>query len=122
MAGAEGLVAAAVVPASALPQFAGAWRVLALTQPINAISFVTDGIHWGTGDYRYLRNAMLAATGGGLLAIATLASGPGALTRIWLVTAAWIAIRAVFGLLRVWPGVGEAPLRGRLEPGAVDRA
>ncbi len=33
-----------------------------LFQPINAFAFATDGIHWGTGDFRYLRNAMLGAS------------------------------------------------------------
>jgi MATE family multidrug resistance protein len=38
------------------------------------------------------------------------------MTRIWLVTAAWITIRAAFGLLRIWPGIGAAPLRRPGQP------
>jgi hypothetical protein len=30
---------------------------------------------------------------------------------VWLVTAGWIAVRAVFGVARIWPGIGAAPLR-----------
>jgi hypothetical protein len=30
---------------------------------------------------------------------------------VWILTGAWIAIRAAFGGLRVWPGIGAAPLR-----------
>jgi len=39
-----------------------------------------------------------------------------ALTWIWALTVAWITIRMLFGLVRVWPGVGEAPL-GRARQG-----
>ena len=30
---------------------------------------------------------------------------------VWLITGAWIAVRAGFGIARVWPGFGHAPLR-----------
>ena len=102
-----------LVPAAASDVFTAAWIVAALAQPLNALSFVTDGVHWGTGDFRYLRNAMLAATlaGAVLLALVDVRS-PDALLHVWLATAAWITIRAAFGVLRVWPGIGRAPLRG----------
>jgi MATE family multidrug resistance protein len=110
----EGAVRALLVPASAAEVFAAAWLVAALSQPLNALSFVTDGIHWGTRDYRYLRNAMLAATGLGAALLALVDTGaPGALTRVWLVTAVWIGVRTVFGAARVWPGIGAAPLAAR---------
>ena len=56
---------------------------------------------------------MLAATlaGAVLLALVDVRS-PDALLHVWLATAAWITIRAAFGVLRVWPGIGRAPLRG----------
>jgi MATE family multidrug resistance protein len=108
----ENAVADLLVPAPARVAFAGAWLVLALAQPVNALSFATDGIHWGTGDYRYLRNAMFVATAVGLALLSVFpGSGQGALTRIWLVTLVWVAVRAALGALRVWPGVGNAPLR-----------
>jgi MATE family multidrug resistance protein len=93
--------------------FAAAWIVCALAQPLNALSFVTDGIHWGTGDYRFLRNAMIGATAAGaaILLLAVDRSAPDALTLVWLVTAGWIAVRAVFGVARIWPGIGASPLR-----------
>ena len=103
-----------LVPAAAAGAFPAAWTVAALAQPLNALSFVTDGVHWGTGDFRYLRNAMLAATLAGALLLALVDVGaPGALLRIWLATASWIAVRAAFGVLRVWPGIGRAPLGAR---------
>ena len=97
--------------AGALSIFPAAWWVLALAQPLNAVSFVTDGIHWGTGDYTYLRNAMFAATGAGLCGIALLPHTPDSLVWVWVASAAWIAVRAAFGVVRVWPGIGAAPLR-----------
>jgi MATE family multidrug resistance protein len=91
--------------------FPAAWTVAALAQPLNALSFVTDGVHWGTGDFRYLRNAMLLATviGAALLGVVDVQQ-PATLAVIWTVTATWIAIRALFGVIRIWPGVGSSPL------------
>lgn len=103
-----------LVPVEAESAFISAWAPACLAQPINALSFTTDGIHWGTGDYRYLRNAMFAATATGVLLLSAIdITAAGALTRVWLVTAVWISIRAAFGMLRVWPGIGVAPLRPR---------
>jgi MATE family multidrug resistance protein len=108
----EDSVARLLVPPSARATFAAAWWIAALAQPINALSFVTDGIHWGTGDYRYLRNGMFVATAlgvFGLLAIDPRAAE--ALALIWAVTAAWTAVRSAVGLVRIWPAPGRSPLR-----------
>jgi MATE family, multidrug efflux pump len=105
-----GTVAVWAVPAEARDLFAAAWLVAAVTQPLNALSFATDGLHWGTGDYRFLRNAMLAATGAGALGLLWMdETAAGALTMVWVLTGAWIGIRAVFGLARIWPGIGDSP-------------
>ncbi len=83
-----------------------------MTQPLNALSFVTDGIHWGTGDYAYLRNAMIVATGTGVLVLLCIdPTHAQAFAQVWLAMAVWIVIRAMFGLLRIWPGIGKAVLR-----------
>jgi MATE family multidrug resistance protein len=113
MGAATAPVAQLLVPVAARDVFAAAWIVCALAQPLNALSFVTDGIHWGTGDYRFLRNAMIGATAAGaaILLLAVDRSAPDALTLVWLVTAGWIAVRAVFGVARIWPGIGASPLR-----------
>jgi len=34
------------------------------------------------------------------------------LASVWSITAVWIAVRALFGVGRVWPGWGRAPLAG----------
>lgn len=107
-------VSAALVPPAAQAVFPFPWRLLALAQPLNALSFVTDGVHWGTRDYRYLRNAMLTATGVGLgLLFALPLAGQASLAGIWLVTAVWISVRAGFGTARIWPAPGASPLRVR---------
>lgn len=108
----QGLVARALVPQEAWELFAGAWLVSAVFQPINGLGFITDGIHWGTGDFAYLRDAMLCVT---VIALGGLfwmeASSGGSLVGIWMLTGVWISLRALVGALRVWPGIGRAPLR-----------
>lgn len=110
----EPAVAALLVPLEAQGLFASSWPILALAQPLNALSFVTDGIHWGSKDYRYLRNAMALSTALGVALLLSIDhSSPTALDAVWYATAAWIAIRAALGVLRIWPGIGNAPLRRR---------
>ncbi|MFH1914116.1 MAG: MATE family efflux transporter [Pseudomonadota bacterium] len=118
LAGTSG-VAWLLVPPTAMAVFGPAWVVVALMQPIGALSFATDGIHWGTGDFRYLRNAMVAASVlcGGLVWSLELVRPPQVLVVIWWITVLWAAMRAGFGMVRIWPGVGHAPLR-RAAPGS----
>ncbi len=112
MLGGRHVITMFLVPSSALALFYPAWTAAALIQPIGALAFVTDGIHWGTGDFRYLRNVVVLATVCGAVGIWMLGGGsPDLLTGIWWVTGAWIAIRACFGLLRIWPAIGKSPLR-----------
>ncbi len=107
----EGPIASGMVPPSARGWFSSGWVVLALAQPLSALSFVTDGIHWGASDYRYLRNAMLLATGLGAGVLVQLdPSNPAVLQAVWLTCAGWLAIRTLFGMLRLWPGGVRAPL------------
>ena len=105
-------VANLLVPPEAHAIFFLPWLAAAVVQPVNALAFVTDGIHWGTGDFAYLRNAVLLATLIGTVMLLLIdATAPGALVWIWTATAVWIIIRALFGMLRIWPGIGKAPLR-----------
>ena len=102
----------AALPESARPLAGVAWTIAALSQPFNAVSFGTDGIHWGTGDYRFLRNAMLLSTGTSAVLLLVLdASDHSSLEGVWIVTTLWIVLRGGAGTLRVWPGIGRAPLR-----------
>jgi len=106
-------VAWLLVPPTAYSVFGPAWIVVALFQPIGSLSFATDGIHWGTGDFRYLRNAMIVASviSGAIVYVVEWVHPASILVYIWLATALWTFIRAGFGLVRIWPGVGQAPLR-----------
>ena len=100
-----------LVPATSVPVFEGAWRICAAFMPINAVSFATDGIHWGTGDFRYLRNAVILATGIGAWAMLLFSlDGDLTLAEIWISTGIWIIARSLLGVLRIWPGIGNAPL------------
>lgn len=100
-----------LVPASGLSLFGPAWVVAALLQPLAALAFVTDGIHWGTGDFRFLRNAVTTATiCSAIVLLATEAAGWSSLTLIWWITGFWVFIRAGFGIVRLWPGTAGSPL------------
>ena len=108
----ESTIAGLLVPSEAHAVFATAWLWGAWAQPFNALCFATDGLHWGTRDYRYLRNVMVLASAAGLLALRAIdPSAPGALESVWLVTGGWILVRASFGMLRIWPGLGASPFR-----------
>jgi MATE family multidrug resistance protein len=106
-------VAWLLVPPAAYAVFGPGWVVVSLSQPIGSLSFATDGIHWGTGDFAYLRNSMLLASAVGAACIlAVEAARPDhVLVYIWLVSALWTFIRAGLGLIRIWPGIGRAPLK-----------
>ncbi len=108
----EALFLKLLVPAEAAVIFSIAWFISAWSQPISAIAFATDGVHWGTGDFGYLRNSMIVATSIGLLGIFLLEqSGSITLERIWYVTVLWILARTIAGFIRIWPGIGKSPLR-----------
>ncbi len=105
-------VQTALAPEEAAGVFYVAWIIASVSQPLSALAFVTDGVHWGTGDYRFLRNAMILATVCGLLGLQLIASDePGALSGVWLMTALWISIRAFCGVARLYPGIGDSPLK-----------
>lgn len=100
-----------LVPADTMAVFTGAWLVASLSQPLNALAFITDGIHWGASDYAFLRNAMLMATICGLIGLQLVAEGAADFTAVWIVTVIWIGMRALWGMLRVFPGFGNSPFR-----------
>jgi MATE family multidrug resistance protein len=101
-----------MVPASSVAVFLTAWLVSSLSQPINSIAFLTDGALWGTGDFPYLRNAMIAASLLGIFGLWLLESGgKPTLLWVWGIIAIWNALRGFFGWIRIWPGIGKSPFR-----------
>ncbi len=102
------------VPITAAQVFLPAWGISAISQPINSLAFLTDGVHWGTGDFRYLRNAMVLASLIGMIAIWTLEEySSSSLLWVWILIGGWNFLRGIFGVLRIWPGIGNSPLRNR---------
>ncbi|MCJ7734241.1 MAG: hypothetical protein MUP11_06810, partial [Anaerolineales bacterium] len=70
---------------------------------------LTDGVHWGTGDFSYLRNAMIIASITGLAGLWLMErSGTTTLFWIWIWIGIWIFLRGLFGTLRIWPGIGKS--------------
>lgn len=105
------LVELALVPEAARPAFRTAWLASLVFLPISGLTFGTDGVHWGTGDFRYLAIAVAAATGVGVAALAFVRpEAPGALALVWWITGGWVTVRALLGVVRIWPGLGRAPL------------
>lgn len=101
-----------IVPIQAVPIFTAAWIVASFSQPINSFAFITDGIHWGTKDYSFLRNVMICATLVGLIGLSLIPiNSPNAFTFVWITTVIWISIRGFWGILRVYPGIGNSPFR-----------
>lgn len=111
------LVRALFVPPEAAAFFTTGWLVAALTLPLTALAFVTDGIHWGAGDYAWLRNGMIVATlVAALLLLLTDTAAPEAFLLVWLSLLLWLILRTLFGMLRIWPGHARAPLRHMRPP------
>ncbi|MGB7872805.1 MAG: MATE family efflux transporter [Anaerolineales bacterium] len=108
----RGPVAAFLIPETAVRVFLPAWAVSAMSQPVSSLAFLTDGVHWGTGDYRFLRNAMIVAALVGFGGISLLEfCEVDALYWVWIVVGIWVTVRALFGMLRIWPGIGNSVFR-----------
>lgn len=105
-----------MVPEDAMHLITGAWLISSLCQPVNGLCFATDGVHWGTGDYGFMRNTVVLATLAGVTGLQFIdTTGENCLALIWLVCVCTIALRGILGLLRIWPGFGNAPLNSRKE-------
>jgi MATE family multidrug resistance protein len=106
-----------MVPNNSMSIFLAAWLISAISQPINSISFLTDGVHWGTGDFRYLRNVMVIASGIGIAGLWLLErSANTTLTWIWILIGVWNFTRGLFGIIRIWPGIGKSIFRKNTLP------
>ncbi len=111
MLAAEGWMNALFIPPVAAALFPAPWRIAALTQPVSGVTFATDGVHFGAGDFGFLRNSVIGALiAGGAIVLWADPASQGALATVWWAFPVWSGARAVAGLLRVWPGFGRAPL------------
>lgn len=100
----ESLFAQLLIPANATEVFFAAWLVTALFQPINALSYATDGILWGVGDFTFTRNAMCISSivGIGLVGIIANVHPPQPLTWIWAAAGGMTLVRSSLGCYRSW--------------------
>ena len=105
-------IAGAFVSEAAHAEFYGAWLIAIGGLGISAIAFLADGVHWGTGDYPFMRNVMLISSmtaGMFLIVISRIAQPATTLWWIWASVLLWNIVRAVLGMLRVWPGIWNSP-------------
>ncbi|KAB1441199.1 MATE family efflux transporter [Pseudodesulfovibrio senegalensis] len=106
-------IATLLLPVEAHALFQPSWTLLACIMPLFSLACATDGIHWGAGDFRYLRNAMLVASVVGGALVLTVRDMPDVLMLVWASTGVWAACRGALGVVRISPGVGRAPLQGK---------
>jgi len=104
-------IALLLVPPEARGVFQPSWTLLAYIMPLFSLACATDGIHWGAGDFRYLRNVMLLASALSAVLVFMGRTMPDVLMLVWAATGGWAACRGLFGVLRITPGIGGAPLR-----------
>ena len=103
------------IPAEAVALFGMPWLIAAVTQPVSGLSFGTDGVQFGSSDFAFLRNSVLSALVAGVsLMWSVEVDSPHAMDFVWWSFTAWAAVRAAAGTLRVWPGLGAAPLKDRI--------
>ncbi len=78
-------------------QFNAIFWLVCLSQPINAIAFVFDGIYKGLGETKMLRNLLIGSTLLGFVPVAYLFHHyhPG-LLGIWIAFTVWMVIRAAW--------------------------
>ncbi|MDB2385017.1 MATE family efflux transporter [Polaribacter sp.] len=79
-----------------LEQFYNVFYIVLLTQPINAISFIFDGMFKGMGKMKYLRNLLLLSTGLVFIPSLLFFDYLGLqLTAIWITFTLWILARGL---------------------------
>lgn len=79
-----------------LDQFYAVFWILILTQPINVITFIFDGMFKGMGDMKYLRNVLILSTGLVFIPTLLLFDWLGyKLIAIWIAFTLWIMARGI---------------------------
>ncbi|CAN1255463.1 Protein DETOXIFICATION 42 [Linum perenne] len=81
---------------------------VAVTQPVNVMAFVFDGVNYGASDFTYSAYSMVIVSIVSILCLFTLSSSHG-FVGIWVALTIFMALRALAGFLRI--GVGMGPWR-----------
>lgn len=93
-----------LIPVEAYSVFYTAWLVVAVSQPTNSLSYATDGILWGIGDFAFTRNAMCISCiiGIGFIGLITTFKPSQPLMWIWIANGGMMLIRSAMGCYRCW--------------------
>ncbi|GAY61133.1 hypothetical protein CUMW_207390 [Citrus unshiu] len=78
---------------------------IAVTQPINALAFVFDGINFGASDFAYSAYSMVSVAVVSILCLFILSSSHG-YVGIWVALSMYMSLRAIAGFLRIGSGSG----------------
>ncbi|GAB4843840.1 Protein DETOXIFICATION 42, variant 2 [Ancistrocladus abbreviatus] len=81
---------------------------VAVTQPINALAFVFDGINYGASDFMYAAYSMVLVAVVSILCLLLLSSLKG-FVGIWIALSIYMSFRALAGFWRI--GTGRGPWR-----------
>ncbi|KAA8518206.1 hypothetical protein F0562_015680 [Nyssa sinensis] len=78
---------------------------VAVTQPINALAFVFDGINFGASDFAYSAYSMILVAVVSMLCLFSLSSSYG-FVGIWVALSIFMSLRALAGFWRIGTGTG----------------
>ncbi|GAB2233249.1 hypothetical protein Droror1_Dr00002468 [Drosera rotundifolia] len=83
-------------------------QFVAVTQPINALAFVFDGINYGASDFAYAAYSMVLVAVVSIICLLFLSSFNG-FVGIWIALSIYMSLRALAGFSRI--GIGMGPWR-----------
>ncbi|XWS43160.1 hypothetical protein CRYUN_Cryun16bG0079100 [Craigia yunnanensis] len=78
---------------------------IAVTQPINALAFVFDGVNYGASDFAYSAYSMVLVAVISIFCLFLLSSSHG-YVGIWIALSIFMSLRVFAGLLRIGTGLG----------------
>ncbi|XVE95997.1 hypothetical protein REPUB_Repub02eG0183600 [Reevesia pubescens] len=78
---------------------------IAVTQPINALAFVFDGVNYGASDFAYSAYSMVLVAVMSVFCLFILSSSHG-YVGIWIALSIFMSLRVFAGLLRIGTGMG----------------
>ncbi|XP_075638926.1 protein DETOXIFICATION 42-like [Castanea sativa] len=78
---------------------------VAVTQPINALAFIFDGINYGASDFAYSAYSMVLVSLMSILCLFILSSSHGFIG-LWIALSIYMSLRALAGFWRIGTGMG----------------